>query len=101
MAYLRDLPADVLIYTNEPGAVYLYTGRGAAVVPSGYDSARAELIPGFDEGVARMQADINAGRAVLALFDDGENISIEADALREGLYLAHRSAGDFIYTQQP
>ena len=101
MAYLRDLPEDVEIFTNEPGAVYLYTGRGAYVLPSGYDSARAEFLPGFEEGVARMQDEINAGRAVLALFDHGENLANEADALSEGLFLAHRSAGDFIYTEQP
>lgn len=101
MTFLRELPDDVLIFTNEPGAVYLYVGRGAAVVPTGYDSARAEFVPGFEDGVARMQAEINAGRAVLAIFDDGENISSEVAALTEGLYLAHKSQGDSIYTQQP
>lgn len=101
MAYLRTLPDDVLIFTNEPGAVYLYVGRGAAVVPTGYDSARAESVPGFEDGVARMQQEISAGRAVLAIFDHGENISSEVDALSAGLYLAHKSQGDSIYTQQP
>ena len=101
MAYLRELPNDVVIFTNEPGAVYLYTGRGAAVLPTGYDSARAESIPGFEEGVERMQAEINAGRAVLAIFDHGENISNEVDALSAGLFLAHKSQGDSVYTQEP
>ena len=101
MAYLRDLPDDVAIFTNEPGAVYLFVGRGALVVPTGYDSARAEPVPGFEDGVARMQQEINAGRAVLAIFDHGENISGEVAALTEGLHLAHKSQGDSIYTQQP
>lgn len=101
MAYLRELPDNVAIFTNEPGAVYLYTGRGALVLPSGYDSARAESIAGFEEGVARMQDEINAGNAVLAIFDHGENIASEVSALSAGLYLAHKSAGDSIYTQSP
>jgi len=101
MAYLRELPEDVAIFTNEPGAVYLYVGRGTFVVPTGYDSARAEVVPGFEDGVARMQAEINAGRAVLAIFDHGGNIASEVDALTEGLHLAHRSQGDSIYTQEP
>ena len=101
MAYLRALPEDVAIFTNEPGAVYLYTGWSAYVLPSGYDSARAEFVPGFEEGVRLMQEEVNAGRAVLAVFDRGDNIAGEVDALSEGLYLAHRSAGDFIYTQEP
>ena len=101
MAFLRELPGDVAIFTNEPGAVYLYTGRGALVLPSGYDSARAESIPGFEDGVARMQAEVNAGRAVLVIFDDGANIAGEVDALTKGLNLAHKSQGDSIYTHQP
>jgi 4-amino-4-deoxy-L-arabinose transferase-like glycosyltransferase len=101
MAYLRDLPDDVMIYTNEPGAVYLYVGRGALVLPDRYDSATALVRAGFEEGVLTMQADINHGRAVLAIFDHGDNISNDVPALVTGLHLAHRSAGDSIYIANP
>ena len=48
-----------------------------------------------------MQADINQGKAVLALFDEGENVSDDVPALTAGLYLAHKSAGDEIYMAEP
>jgi 4-amino-4-deoxy-L-arabinose transferase-like glycosyltransferase len=101
MALLRELPEDVMIYTNEPGAVYLYTGRGCYVLPDRIDSATAQVHTNFEEGVAAMQADINQGKAVLALFDHGDNVSKDVPALTAGLYLAHKSAGDSIYTAQP
>ena len=44
MAFLRDLPPDVAIYTNEPGAVYLYTGRGGYVLPSRFDPVTAPAL---------------------------------------------------------
>ncbi len=53
------------------------------------------------KGVAVMQADIHRGKAVLALFDGGENVSRDVPALTAGLYLAHKSAGDEIYTAAP
>jgi 4-amino-4-deoxy-L-arabinose transferase-like glycosyltransferase len=74
MAFLRELPGDVAIYTNEPGAVYLYTGRGARVLPDRFDTATAQARSGFEERVASMQNEINQGAAVLALFDGGDNI---------------------------
>jgi 4-amino-4-deoxy-L-arabinose transferase-like glycosyltransferase len=101
MDYLSALPDDVMIYTNEPGAVYLYTGRGCYVLPDRFDSATAIARTNFEKGVAVMQADINQGKAVLALFDGGENISKDVPALTAGLYLAHKSAGDEIYTAEP
>ena len=69
---LRELPKDVMIYTNEPATVYLCTGRGNYVLPDQFDSATAQVRPGFEEGIERMQRDINNGNAVLALFDGGE-----------------------------
>jgi 4-amino-4-deoxy-L-arabinose transferase-like glycosyltransferase len=99
--YLSALPDEVMIYTNEPGAVYLYTGRGGYVLPDRFDSATAIARTNFENGVAQMQADIHQGKAVLALFDDGENVSKDVPALTEGLYLAHKSAGDEIYTAYP
>jgi len=101
MDYLNELPAEVMIYTNEPGAVYLYTGRGCYVLPDRFDSATATARANFEKGVAIMQADINHGKAVLALFDHGENVSRDVPALTAGLYLAHKSSGDEIYTEQP
>ncbi len=101
MAFLRELPEDVMIYTNEPGAVYLYTGRGCYVLPDRIDSATTQVHTNFEEGVAFMQADINQGKAVLAIFDHGDNVSKDVPALTAGLYLAHKSAGDFIYTAHP
>ena len=99
--YLSELPDDVMIYTNEPGAVYLYTGRGCYVLPDRFDSATAIERTNFDQGVVVMQADINHGKAVLALFDHGENVSKDVPALTAGLYLAHKSAGDEIYSAAP
>ena len=101
MAFLRDLPEGTAIYTDEPGAVYLYTGRGAYVLPSRFDSATTQERAGFEEGVARMQAEVLAGRAVIALFDTGGTSESDAEAFGDGLYLAHDSSGDQIFTANP
>ncbi len=99
MAYLRNLPGGVSIYTNEPAAVYLYTGRGAKVLPTRYDSATAQERTGFDESVATMQGDVTQGAAVMALFDGGDNIASEVELLTEGMHLAFKVQGDSIYTK--
>jgi hypothetical protein len=99
MAYLRNLPADIRIYTNEPGAVYLNVGRGAVILPYRFDAARGLALEGFEDGVAAMQNEINAGRAVLALFDHGENIAGDAEVLSDGLHLDFKAQGDSIYTK--
>jgi 4-amino-4-deoxy-L-arabinose transferase-like glycosyltransferase len=101
MAFLRSLPPSVQIYTNEPGAVYLYARRGAYVLPDRYDPVTAEARPGFDRGVAEMQTEIRAGRAALALFGGDVISSADAQALSKGLFLAHKSAGDEVYTAAP
>src|SRR5690242_559747 len=100
MAYLRNLPADIHIYTDQPGAVYLYTGRGNYVLPSRVDSATALPRPDFEKDVAFMQQEIENGRAVLAVFGGEENTA-DLALFGEGLYLAHKSAGDEIYTAHP
>ncbi len=101
IAYLRHLPAAVMIYTNEPGAVYLYTGRGAYVLPDRYDPVTAEPRPGFQQGIIEMQSQIKAGSAVLALFSGTQPSAADAAMLSSGLYLAEKSAGDEIFTAAP
>ena len=99
LAYIRDLPQDVKIYTNEPGAVYLYVERGAVVLPDRYDSATTLERAGFEESVTTMQKEINTGKAVLVLFDHGENVAEDVSALTNDLHLAFKSQGDLIYTK--
>jgi 4-amino-4-deoxy-L-arabinose transferase-like glycosyltransferase len=101
MAFLRTLSPSVHVYTNEPGAVYLYTGRGAYVLPDRFDPVTAEARNGFAQGVAQMQAEINAGKAVLALFGVGNIGPGDAQLLSQGLHVAHKSAGDEVYTAAP
>jgi hypothetical protein len=101
MAYLRDLPADVKIYTNEPAAVYLYVGRGANVLPTRYDSATAQERTGFEESVAAMQDEVAQDRAVMALFDGGSNLAGDVEILTEGMHLGFKAQGDSIYIAEP
>ena len=101
MDYLRELPEDVRIYTDEPAAVYLYTGRGNYVLPDRYDSATALPREGFEDSMVQMKNEILEGSAVLALFQGGEVNNEDAALLSEGLYLAHKSSGDEIYTAHP
>jgi hypothetical protein len=100
MAYLRDLPSEIKIYTNEPGAVYLYVNRGAVVLPDRYDTATGLTHEtDFEKNLTAMQAEINTGKAVLVLFDHGENVANDVPALTHNLHLAYKAQGDFIYTK--
>jgi hypothetical protein len=101
MAYLRELPPDIHIYTNEPAAVYLYTGRGNYVLPDRFDSATALPRDGFENSLYAMRTEILDGRAVLVIFDGGEVSMEDAELFSEDLYLAHKSSGDSIYTANP
>ena len=101
MDYLSELPANVGIYTDEPAAVYLYTGRGNYVLPSRVDSATLLARQGFEENLEFMKNEILEGKAVLAIFDGEEVNGIDAAVFSNGLYLAHKSAGDSIYTAHP
>jgi hypothetical protein len=101
MAFLRTLPPNAMIYTNQPTAVYLYTGRGVYVLPDRYDPVTTEQRPGFDQGVATMQTQIKAGQAVLALFSGGEPSASDAALMSSSLYLAQKSAGDEAFTAAP
>lgn len=101
IAFLRGLPEEVMIYTNEPGAVYLYTGRAAYVLPDRVDPVTAAARPGFEQGLEQLQSDVRAGKAVLALFSGGDTPSEDAAALSGGLRLVHKSGGAEIYGAVP
>jgi hypothetical protein len=104
MAFLGELPEDTRIYTNQPGPVYLYTGRPCHVLPDLIDPVTALPREGYEQGVSMLQQDVLSGRAVLALFKSGseeEDVQSVYIQLAEGLYLAHDTHGDKIFTSYP
>ncbi len=104
MAFLHELPEGTGIYTNQPGPVYLYTGRPTYVLPDRVDAVTGQERERYEEGVQALHEDVLSGNAVLALFkfgsEDEEVQSVYID-LAEGLYLGHSSRGDKIYTAYP
>ncbi len=101
MAYLRDMPAGTIIYTNEPGAVYLYTGHPCRVLPTRIDPVTGLEQPGFERGVQIVQNDVRSGYAFLVLFNGNAEDQADAALLSEGLYPILKSGGDVIYYAPP
>lgn len=104
MAFLRTLPEGTRIYSNQAGPVYLYTDRSGYVLPDLVDPVTGLPRGGYEEGVAALQKDVLSGNAVLALFKFGsesEDVQSIYTQLADGLYLAHDTRGDKIYTAFP
>jgi hypothetical protein len=99
MDYLKTLDG-LPIYTNEPGAVYLYTGRGCRVLPERVDPVTGLAWDNFDAGVAKVRSDVRSGGAVLALFDVDPQ-SPDYAMLTEGLIPIMKSGGDVVYYAPP
>jgi hypothetical protein len=78
IAVLNELPEDVLILSNEPGVVYLYTGRPSAILPKS------------EPGISQIKQPVIDGRIVLILFKVNKADAQTLDyyyALGSGLYL--------------
>jgi len=104
MDFISRLPEGTRIYTNEPGPVYLYTNRPSYVLPDLVDPVTGLPRERFTEGIAALQEDVLSGNAVLALFKAGaedEDVQSVYKQLADGLYLAHDTRGDMIYTAFP
>jgi hypothetical protein len=104
MDFLRGLPEGARIYTNQPGPVYLYTDRPCYVLPDLVDAVTGLPREGYTKGVQSLHKDVLSGKAALALFKFGseaEDVQSVYMQLADGLYLAHSSQGDKIYTAYP
>ena len=102
IAYLRTIPRTVIIYTNETGAVYLYTSRPTYSLPNRFDPVTALARSGYEQGVRLMHEQILQGKAVLALFTSGEQSSgPDAAFLVQGLYPVSKSGTGIVYAAAP
>ncbi|MGA7192595.1 MAG: phospholipid carrier-dependent glycosyltransferase [Anaerolineales bacterium] len=102
IAYLRTIPRALMIYTNETGAVYLYTNRPTYSLPNRFDPVTAQVRSGYEQGVALMHQQILNKKAVLAIFASGEQSSgPDAAFLVQGLYPVSKSGTGIVYAAAP
>jgi hypothetical protein len=85
MALIRDLPEDMIIYTNEPTGVYLLTGRGSYSTPSPWDPVILQPRAGYADDLSRMKQAIQDGAAVLFIFSPGRLVEPQDKAWYEDL----------------
>ena len=83
METIRELPEDIAIYTNQPPAVYFWTGRASYIV--------------WD--VDLVYAEIEAGNAVLAYFPSGNPNTTKLDKLAKDLTPIQKSGLGNLYSK--
>ncbi len=97
MEAIRNLPDDVMVYTNQPAAVYFWTDRPAMILPP-VDMLGTQ---GFQQSVAQLKAEIRSGDAVLVLWntpaDDLPEHQAYVRALTTGLVTSEKSGLGDIY----
>ncbi len=80
---ITELPEDVLVLSNEPGLVYLYTGRSSGVLPK------------TEPGISDLKPYVLSGKIVIALFrvNEADTQTLEYYyALGKGLHLSDYSS---------
>lgn len=106
MAAIGQISIEVMIYTNQPTAVYIRTNRPCLVLPNSTDPVTLQPFQDYQQqALEQMKQDILQGNAVLVLFNSADTDNPEfqenLDELTSGLFLALKVEGDAIYTAQP
>jgi hypothetical protein len=107
--WVRELPAEAPIYSNELDALYLRTGRQAFQVPIRWDPVQDAPRDDYDSQLAAMRRRIDDEGAVLVLFNtiaDQSDFLPPAIELTEGLALVFEASDGAAYAapasgQQP
>lgn len=68
IAAINALPPDTVLYSNSPTAIYILTGRPAYIMPTPVDPVDNQPRGNFDDDVAQMRSDLQAGKVVLIIF---------------------------------
>jgi hypothetical protein len=99
---VSGLRAETKIYSNHPQAVYLNTGRSAALLPMTRNPTTLLLNTDYEDEVAQLKTNVVRGSAVVALFDLAPTADylLSEDELRNLLpdSLERRETGGSVYS---
>lgn len=69
LALVKRLPAEAVIFSNSPEAIYLYTNRPVQPLPKKFLSANQQLNASYAADLSSMQGQIENQRGVLVYFN--------------------------------
>jgi hypothetical protein len=98
--WVRELPPEPAIYSNELDALYLQTGRQAFQVPIRWDPVREQPRQDYPEQLAAMRRRLQDEGAILVLFDTiaGQQAFLPTqEVLSEGLVEVYRAEDGAAY----
>jgi hypothetical protein len=89
------MPAERVVYSDRPTAIFLLTGRSAYTIPTAVDPVTAQARLDYRDDLQKMHADIRSGRAVLVLFDLSESRELADILLLDDLIAGLSLQNDF------
>lgn len=99
MMIIRELPEDMIIYSNQIEAVNLWAGRGAYALLDPVDPSSEQVRDGYQDTMNEIRRQVNDGEAVLVFFNiqswvgSGDNWVTE---LVEGLPFIYRDNSEWV-----
>jgi hypothetical protein len=94
---IRDLPSDILIYTNNLEALEFFYGRGGTIIPFSVDAVTRLPVAPYESWLGQMRERLRAGAAVLILFGRRADDVELPSALIQGTELWYEQGGARIY----
>lgn len=105
LAFIRSLPDEAVLYTNEPTLVYIRTDRPVHVFPTPVDTALALARPGYADELARVNRVVADGDAWMVFLGSEWQEQPYGDAwhqaLTQGIPLFATFRDGEIYAVQP
>jgi hypothetical protein len=94
---IREIPSDILIYTNNLEALEFFYGRGGTIIPFPVDAVTRLPVATYDSWLSQMREGLRTGAAVLILFGRRADDVELPSALIAGTELWYEQGGARIY----
>lgn len=105
LSAVRELPSDLILYTNSPTLLYIRTNRQSNTLPTPLDTALNQLRPNYLAEVAKTRKDILDGKGAIVILgwgwqEEPNGLSWYHD-LTDGLRLAVKYTDGEIFVNNP
>ncbi len=98
VAWVRSLPEDALLYSNQALILQFLTGRPVYSIPERFDPVKGDAREDFEDQLARMRTDLQRPGTYLLIFDPAMPMTPDdlSEALKPGLTLERIMADGFV-----